>query len=458
MKDRNQLQKEHYGLATATTMIIGIVIGTGIFFKCDDVLGYTGGSIGLGVLVFCIGAFGIIFGSLTLTELSIRTEKNGGFVGYYEDFISKKIACGFGWFQTFVYYPTLIVVVAWVAGIYTCLLFGLDNTLEMQVIIGLGYMVMIYAINILSVKLGGYLQNASTLIKLIPLLGIALVSFFWSAPYPLIEQGVEVVSTTNVGWGWMAALAPIAFSYDGWIIATSITNEVKNPKKNMTLALIIGPIIVLIVYVSYFIGFNKMLGAEYILTYGNAAVDKVGELLLGKNGSKIILTFILISVVGVLNGIVLGSLRMPQALASKNMIPFARQIDVIHARVQLSIKSCLVSFVLSVIWMVIHYISQKTEAIVGGDISEISIVFSYACYIILYAKVIKMKKDNIVISKFKGIICPVFGILGSSIIFIGGFISNPVYVLFFVLFCVFVCILGYLYYKHGKIGEPTLQK
>src|SRR5690554_6785474 len=106
--------KEHYGMLTATTMIIGIVIGSGIFFKADDVLRYTGGSVWLGILVFCIGAFSIIFGSLTLTELSIRTKKSGGVVGYFEDFISSKTASAFGWFQTFVYLPTINAVVSWV--------------------------------------------------------------------------------------------------------------------------------------------------------------------------------------------------------------------------------------------------------------------------------------------------------------------------------------------------------
>lgn len=440
---------EHYGLVTATTMIVGIVIGSGIFFKADDVLKYTGGNIWLGILVFCIGAFGIIFGSLTLTELSIRTKKNGGVVGYYEDFISKKAACGFGWFQTFVYFPTIIAVVSWVAGIYTCILFGLHNTLEMQVLLGFLYMAFFYVTNMVSITFGGYFQNLSTVVKLIPLLGIALVSIFWGAPSPSLPQGIELVSKSNVGFGWLAALAPIAFSYDGWVIATSITNEVKNPKKNMTLALIFGPIIVLGVYLLYFLGLNKMLGEEYIMSTGNAAVNKAGELLLGSNGSKIILIVVVISVLGVINGIVLASLRMPQALASKNMIPFSHKIAVINPKIQLSVWSCLISFVTSSIWFLVHYITQKS-GVLAGDISEISIVFSYACYIILYIKVLSMKKQNIISSMVKGIICPILGIFGSTIIFIGGFITSPVYVTFFVLFCVFICLIGILYYREKK--------
>jgi len=375
-------------------------------------------------------------------------------VGYYEDFISKKVACGFGWFQTFVYYPTLTAVISWVAGIYTCILFGIGNErniLEMQILIGLAYMIIFYAINIFSIAVGGYFQNISTLVKLIPLLGIAIVSVFWSAPNPSIPEGIKIVSQSNVGIGWLAALAPIAFSYDGWIVATSITNEVKNPKKNMTLALIFGPIIVLGVYLLYFLGLNKMLGPDYIMSTGNSAVNKVGELLFGGNGAKIILVIIVISVLGVVNGVILGSLRMPQALASKNMLPYAQKIAVVNPKIQLSVWSSLISFGTSALWLLIHYITQKSGTMSGGDISEIAIVFSYACYIILYIKVIKMKKQRIITSRFKGIICPVFGILGSIIIFIGGFVSNPTYVPFFVLFCIFVFLIGIMYYKDGKL-------
>lgn len=440
---------QHYSVGTAIAMIVGIVIGSGIYFKCDDVLKYTGGNVLLGVLVFCIGAFGIIFGSLTLTELSMRTKKNGGVVGYYEDFVSKAVAAGFGWFQTFVYFPTITVVISWVAGIYTCLLFGIENTLEMQVLIGSAYMIVFYVINIVSIKLGGHFQSLATVIKLIPLLAIAVISVFWSAPNPDIPAGVALVAKSSVGIGWLAALAPIAYSFDGWIIATSITNEVKNPKKNMTIALIAGPIIVLGVYLMYFLGLNKMLGSEFILSTGNASINKAGELLVGKNGTTIILTFVIIAIMGVINGVVLGGLRMPQALASKNMIPNSRKVEVIDPKLQLSIRSCIISFAVSVFWMVMHYISQKSGKLGGGDISEISIVFSYVCYIILYLKVLKMKKDKVIVSIFKGIICPVFAIIGSLIILLGGYISNPVYVTAFLLFCLSVAFVGFLDYRHN---------
>ena len=351
--------KQHYGFLTATTMIIGTVIGSGIFFKSDDILSYTGGSIWLGALAFCIGAWGIIFGSLSITELSTRTKKNGGIVGYFEAFISDKVACGFGWFQTFVYFPTLIVVLAWVSGIYTCSLFGFSNTLEMQCSFGVLYLFAFYGFNLISSKIGGYFQNATTLIKLIPLLVIAIAGLLWGAPQPALEHGVQLVTGKNVGFAWLAALVPIAYSFDGWIVATNITNEVKNSKKNMTMALICGPIIVLGVYLSFFLGLTKILGVNYILSTKDQAINKVGELMLGANGTKIILIFVLISVLGVVNGLILGGIRMPQALASKNMIPDAKRVEQINPKLQISIPSLQISLLTSLLWFVIHYMTVK---------------------------------------------------------------------------------------------------
>lgn len=446
--------KQNYGFFTATTMIIGTVIGSGIFFKSDNILNNTGGNVWLGVLVFCIAAFGIVFGSLTIIELANKTDKNGGVVGYFEEFISKKIACGFGWFQTFVYYPTLIVVISWVAGIYTCSFFGISNTLEMQCVLAIVYMIFFYGMNFLSAKAGGYFQNISTFIKLIPLLLIALVGFFWSAPHPVVETGIEVVGVRNVGIAWLAALAPTAFSFDGWVVATSITNEVKNSKKNMTLALIVGPIIILAVYLAFFLGLTNMLGVEYILSTGDSAINKVGELLLGQYGTKILIFIVIIAVLGVVNGLILGGIRLPHALASKKMIPGSNEEEMEKAVTgrQFSVKSWIISLVSCLLWLVVHYFTQRTQILQGGDISEIAIVFSYVCYIVLYMKVIKMKKDGTVTSIFRGTICPILATIGAGIIFIGGLYANFFYSSIFVVFCFIIFASGVLFYtKRGNL-------
>lgn len=250
------MSHQKYSLFTTIAMIVGIVIGSGIFFKSDNVLVYTQGNILLGILVFVIAAFSIVFGSLTFSELASRTDEAGGIISYCEKFWNKSIACAYGWFQTFVYYPTIACVVAWVCGIYISMLFGIESTLENQVLIGMAIISIIYIINLFSYKIGGYIQNASTIIKLIPLIIIAAAGLILGNPSSAIQN--DIITAPRIGLSWVAAIGPIAFSFDGWIISTTIGHEIKNSKRNLPLALIISPIIILAIYILYFVGISKI--------------------------------------------------------------------------------------------------------------------------------------------------------------------------------------------------------
>ena len=442
-------EKKHYGLGTAVSMIVGICIGSGIFFKADDILGYAGGNVGLSILVFFIGACCVIFGNITLSQLAAQTDRPGGIVAYFETFISPKAAAAFGWFQMFAYYPSISVVVSWVAGIYTVMLFHFPNTLEVQVGIGAFYLIAFHFLNYFSLRLGGIFQNMATITKLIPLIGIGIIGFFWRAPLPETTE-ILTVPAQNIGWAWLAALAPIAFSFDGWAVSTSITHEVKNAKRTMPIALTIGPLIVLAVYVAYFLGMVAIVGPDYILQHQDATIYDIGTMLFGQYGGSLILIFILIAVLGVVNGLVLGNLRLPQALAEKGMIPNSQRIKVIDKRTLLSPYAALTSAGISLVWMLVHYLSQKTAILSGGDVSEIAIVFSYITYVFLYHKVIKMSQAGVITNPIFGKVFPILGMIGSAIIVIGGIISNPTFVPIFLLICGCIFTGGYLYYRKAK--------
>ena len=81
------MDKKRYGLFTAVTMIIGVVIGSGIFFKADNVLSYTKGNVLLGIIIFIVAAIAIVFGCLTISQLATRTDKPGGLIAYTEEFV-----------------------------------------------------------------------------------------------------------------------------------------------------------------------------------------------------------------------------------------------------------------------------------------------------------------------------------------------------------------------------------
>lgn len=433
-----------YGLFTTITMIVGIVVGSGIYFRADDIFSYTNGNLLLALLVLAMGSICIIFGSLSLSQLSKRCDDRGGLVAYFEHFINKNMACGFGWFQLFVYVPAVAVVIAWAAAMYTFMLLGIKASFIGEIALGLVYIGLLLLLNMYRKAWGGYLQNISTVVKLIPIALIVLYGIFFAEPVSLRSINGNTFGQELKELGWLSALVPLTFSFDGWTIALHIAPEVKDPKRNMPLALILSPLLILGTYLLYIFGITKILGSKAILELGDEAVFEASKLILGDRLGNLILIFIVISVLGVLNGLILGGIRMPQALAEKNMIT-DKGISKIDERYGISLKSAKVLFLLIIFWTIVHYFVTKYSLFNGRDISEISIVFSYLVYLLLYRAVWKVVKDK----GFKLKILPVIASLGSIFILIGSLIASPFYVSLFIIICSLVTFCGYSYYGQG---------
>ncbi|KXU47442.1 amino acid permease, partial [Candidatus Stoquefichus sp. KLE1796] len=413
---------EKYSLLTAITMIVGTCIGSGIFFKSDNILIATNGSIMLGVILFVLAAIAIIFGSLSVGELAAKTNEPGGLVTYAQEFVNAKTACGFGWFLTFIYYPTIAVVVSWVIGVYVDILFHLQASLELQMIIGFIFLSICFVYNILLPKLGAIFQDVSTFIKMLPLLLLGILGILFGDP--LAGLG-DIGPTTLLSSSWIMALGPIAYSYDGWIVATSIAHEVKDAKKAMPKALTIAPLIVLAIYTLYFVGITSYLGVDQVMALGDAHVSVAASALLGNTFAKMIVVFVIISVMGTVNGLVTGYMRMPYSLAlRKGMFLWEAQLKKVDEKLDIPVYSAIFAFVVCTIWMVIHYLCTRFNILPNSDVSEIAISMAYMLYIVLYYQVYQLYRRKEIKSFFKGVICPFLATLGSFIILSGGMQSQ----------------------------------
>lgn len=415
------MNKKEYSLLSAIAMIIGIVIGSGIFFKADDILRFTGGSVWLGVLVFVVAAISIIFGSLSIAQLAFLSNKAGGVITYMEQTWSKAFAGSFGFFHTLIYYPTLIVIISFVSGIYISMLFNIKSSVEIQCIIGFASMFLIFLLNVFAKKMGDYFQISATILKIIPLVLIACIGLIFGESYnittaPIIEDTAK--------FAFISAIVPIAFSFDGWIVTTSIAHEVKNSKKALPIALVISPIFILVIYSMYLIGISAILSPEKIIALGDAHINEVANLIFGEFGAKIILIFIIISVLGAVNGLVIGMIRLPYSLANRGFFPNEKEVSKIDKKLDIPVKSAVISFGICVLWYIIHYFVSKFDLLTGSDVSEIAIVVSYIFYIALYVAVIKLHKKGVIKGILKGRIYPIFATLGSLIIFIGSIINT----------------------------------
>ncbi len=440
-------QRREYGLFTTIAMIVGIVIGSGIFFKSDDMLGYTNGNVGLAVLVFCIAAFTIVFGCLSFSQLAALTDKPGGVITYANEFIGKRWAAMFGWFQVFIYYPTLTVLISWVVGIYVGLTMGWELTFVGMIGVGLVWFFICFFYNILSAKIGGIFQEASVIIKLIPLFAIAIGGLIFGDPIAAIQNPSPEAIKATTTLGWAAAIGPIAFSFDGWVVSTAVAHEVKNSKRNVPRALVAAPLFVLAAYLMYFLGITGYLGVEQVMEMGDTAVAVAATNLLGPTFAGIIYVFVTISVMGTVNGVILGYIRLPYSLALRNAIPFSNSLKKIDPKLNMPVNSAFFAIAVSGVWWVIHYLQNKYSLLINGDIAEIAIAVSYVLYIILYYQVFKLWREGKIKSIWYGAVCPALATLGSLFVLFGG-LSNPQFIIF-VIICMIAIVGGFLYGKNA---------
>lgn len=151
------------------------------------------------------------------------------------------------------YFPTLVAAVSRAAGHYFCSLFSIPDTLETQCLVGFLFFTLCFFWNICSARLGGILQNAATALKLLPLLLIAVCGLFFGNP----GETIGLSAKSPAAAGWISAIGPIAFAYDGWVIATAISHEVKDARRNMPRALLVAPVFVTGIYILYFLGVSS---------------------------------------------------------------------------------------------------------------------------------------------------------------------------------------------------------
>lgn len=458
----NQLEKR-YGLLTAISMVIGIVIGSGVFFKAQNVLNHTGGNVPLGIIAWLIGGVVMLICALNFANLGARYEKVNGLVDYAEATMGGRYAYMIGWFATVLYYPSMTCALAWLSARYTLELFGsADSAGGLCLALAGFYLCLSFAINALSPRLAGKFQVSTTFLKLIPLVLMAVVGLvvglsngttiaeFTAAPAADGEETMHML---------FAAAVATAFAYEGWIIATTINSELKNAKRNLPIALILGCVIVVVVYITYYIGLAGAAPVEALMEKGaNVAFLSV----FGKVGGTALYVFVVVSCLGTLNGLMLACERGFYSLAVREEGPKPAIMGEVSKTVNMPVNSAIIALVINAFWLFYFYgaVLHTTPlfGVFSFDLSELPIITIYALYIPMFIRIIKMHgKEGV----WKNVVLPVLGVIASVFMVVaavyahgitpylnavkqGGF-ACPV-VFYLIVFAV-VMVIGGLFYK-----------
>ena len=408
-----------FGLATAICMVVGTVIGSGVFFKAQDVLKATGGNMPIGIAAWCITGLIMIICSAQFAIMATKHEKANGVIDYAEKTCGKGYAYLIAWFLVNIYYPGMTSVLAWVSARYFGVLIGWDMTSPQVMLLAGFFLILSYAMNALSPKLAGKFQISATVIKLIPIILMAIIGTIVGAFNGTIEHNLVTPVGDPTGGstisGLFAAIVATVFAYEGWIVATSINAELKNPKRNLPIALVAGAFIVVICYVLYYIGVAGGATNEVLISTGaTSAFTNV----FGKIGGSFLNICIVVSCLGTLNGLMLAETRGMYAIAERKEGPKYEMFAQVDKATNMTTNSAIWGLLLSAVWLVYFYGANLDGGWFGlfsFDSSELPIVTIYALYIPMFiAWMIKEKELNV----FKRFILPILSTIAcGSMIF-----------------------------------------
>jgi APA family basic amino acid/polyamine antiporter len=450
------LQKK-YGLFTAISMVVGIVIGSGVFFKAEKVLKATGGNMPLGIVAWGVVGLIMIICSYVFATLATRHEKVNGVVDYAEVMVGKRYGYFVGWFMAVIYQPTLTSVLAWVSARYTCVLLGWDITGGSCMTIAAFYLVAIYALNALSPVLAGRFQVATTVIKLIPLVLMAVIGTVVGLTSGLTVENFNRVADASVsaGGGLFASVVAVAFAYEGWIIATSINSEIKDSKKNLPRALIIGAIIVVAVYIFYYIGLAGAVPTTALMESGEAGAKLAFQNIFGNVAGTLIFVFIIISCLGTLNGLMLGCTRSLYALAARGNGPCPKKFAQVDCTTNMPANSSVAGLLLCAFWLMYFYGANLTASWFGPfsfDTSELPIVTLYGGYIPILVMMMLREKD---LSTFKRYVMPLLAAISCVFMVVAACLAHKMAVVYYMIVFVVIMLLGAAYMP--KAGRKITQ-
>ena len=444
-----QLTKK-YGLLTAIAMVVGIVIGSGVFFKAEKVLTATGGDLPLGILAWVIGGVIMISCAYTFAVMATRYEYVNGIVDYAEATMGKSYGYYVGWFMTMIYYPTLTSVLAWVSARYTAVLFGWDITGGQCMTIAGFYLIASYALNALSPVLAGKFQVTTTAIKMIPLALMAVVGTVVGLGNGMtVRNFTTVVTEVNTSTALFTAVVATAFAYEGWIIATSINAELHNSKKNLPKALVGGTFIVMATYILYYVGLAGAVTNETMMANGQESAKLAFETIFGTFAGTLIFVFVIISCLGTLNGLMLACTRGMYSLAARGegvRPDIYRQIDPIT---NMPTNSSIFGVLLAGFWLLYFYGANLTAPWFGFfcfDSSELPIVTIYASYIPIFLMMMKKEAD---LPTFKRVIMPTIATLGCIFMIIAAIFSHRMAVVAYLAIFAVIMAVG-VYFKTKK--------
>ena len=373
--------KREIGVFGGVSIIGGIMIGSGIFYLGSYVLQRTGMNSGLALICWIIAGVISLFGGLCYAELGTAMPKAGGRLVYLNEAFHPVVGFMAGFTDWLIGGPGSIAAVSIALMAVFQPFFGLSDFDVKAAAIVLIVAATLY--NLVGVKIASIVQSLSMVAKLVPVAIILFAAIFVGRVSPDLSLGSasEYAAANDTNMFGMIAIAVVAalWAYEGWTNLNTVAEEIKNPKKNLPLALIIGIGGVTIIYTLFNFAIMKVLPHEEIVTMinnediylGTAVAEKV----LGSAGAFVVSAGMVLAMFGSMNGMILAQPRMYYAMAEEGH--FFKCFAKLHPKYKVPYAPIIVQGVLSIVLVLVRNLEQLTNmVVVTGMVFNVLVVLA----------------------------------------------------------------------------------
>ncbi|SHJ18307.1 APC family permease [Lutispora thermophila] len=376
--------KREIGVFGGVSIIGGIMIGSGIFYLGSYVLERTRMSMGLALLCWIIGGLVSLLGGLCFAELGASHPKAGGMTVYLNEAYHPIVGFMNGFTSWLVSGAGSIAAIAIALPTALRSFVPLSDVAVKAIAIALIVGLTIY--NYFGVKAGSILQNISMVAKLIPIAIIMIGALIFGKETPnlslLPADGGSVSFGSIIG---MIAFATVAtlWAYEGWTNLNTVAEEMKNPKKNLPLALIVAIGGITVLYTLFNFAIYRVLPHSEVVSmiesgdlYLGTAVAKR---ILGDTGGVIVIVGMIISMFGSLNGMIIAFPRIYYAMAAEGH--FFKSYGKLHPKYKVPTASLIGQCIISVILVLLRNLDQLTSMVVFcGMLFNVLVVVAVLVY------------------------------------------------------------------------------
>ena len=412
--------KRSLGFWSAISIVVGTIIGSGIFFKQGSVLDSAGTST-LAIAAWVFGGIITLTGGLTVAEIGAQMPYTGGLYVYIENIYGRLLGFLAGWMQVIVYGPAIIASVAGFMSILMANFFGLGAAwripLAVITVVAIGIM------NLFENKVGAIFSIITTAGKMIPIAAIIIFGLFWGHQDAFGQTVTEVHQATG-GFG-VAVLATL-FGYDGWILIANLGGEMKNPQKLLPKAIILGITAVLVIYTLITIGILKFLPANLIHRLGENATAYLATKAFGAIGGKLLSAGIIISMMGTLNGKMITFPRIVYAMARRGDLPFSRFLSFVTPKGKSPVVATL--FIVALATVMMFFFDPD-------HLSNLCVFTVYCFYLLAFFGIFILRKKNNGPRPFSTPLyplVPIIAIAGGIFVLVSEVFNDPAGVLLFI--------------------------